>query len=89
MNAEVRTAVTVWGALMLLLALTVGATFVPMGSLRTVANISIAFAKAGLVFAFYMHLREEGGLVRLAAVGAVIWLAILLCLMSSDYLTRG
>ena len=35
-----------------------------------------------------MHLREESGLVRLAAVGAGAWLLIMLLLVSSDYLTR-
>lgn len=81
--------VIIWAALLALLALTIGATFVPIGAFKPVVNLSIAFAEAGLIFWFYMHLREEGGVVRLAAIGAVAWLAIMFLLLSSDYVARG
>jgi cytochrome c oxidase subunit 4 len=80
--------VLVWAALMGLLALTLGASFVFTGPLSLVTSLGIAFTKAALVFWFFMHLREEGGLVRLAAVGAGVWLLILFILSAADYTTR-
>jgi cytochrome c oxidase subunit 4 len=88
MASSARTLVLVWAALLVLLALTIGATFLPIGPLKPAVNLGIAFAKAALIFWFYMHLREESGLVRLAAVGAGAWLLIMLMLMSSDFLAR-
>lgn len=88
MSAHVRTLIFVWLALMGLLALTVGASFLPLGSLKPVTSISIAFIKAILIFWFYMHLRELSGLIRLTAVTGAVTIAILIGLMSSDYLTR-
>ena len=88
MSRETLTLVGVWVGLMLLLTLTVAATFAPLGPIKPLVNLAIAFAKAGLVFWFYMHLREQGGLARLVAVAAVAWLLILLGLTQSDLLTR-
>lgn len=86
--SEQRECILVWAALMGLLAITIGATFLPFGPLMPVVNIGIALTKAALIFWVYMHLRELGGLARLAAVGAVAWLAILLALTATDYLAR-
>ena len=36
-----------------------------------------------------MHLREEGGVLRLAAIAAAVWLLILFLLAAADYTTRG
>jgi len=88
MTADTRKLVIIWAALLALLALTIGATFVPIGAFKPVVNLGVAFAKAALIFWFYMHLREEGGVVRLAAIGAVAWLAIMFLLMLTDFVPR-
>lgn len=88
MSAKIRTFALVWLALILLLAMTVGAAFLPLGPAKPFISIAIAIAKASLIFWFFMHLREDTGLLRLAAVGGALWLLILLLLMSSDLLTR-
>jgi cytochrome c oxidase subunit 4 len=88
MGGQARLFVQVWVALIVLLALTVGATFLPIGPLKPAVNMAIAFGKAGLIFWFYMHLREEPGLVRLSALGGGVWLLILLMFVTADYLTR-
>lgn len=79
----------VWIALMVLLTLTVGATFGPFGVWKETINMAIAFAKAGLIFWFFMHLSEQKWLARLVAVAALAWLLILLGLTQTDLLTRG
>ena len=86
---EARTLIAVWAGLMGLLALTVAATFAPIGQLKPAVNLGVAFAKAGLIFWVFMHLREQPWLARLIAVAALIWLIILLSLTQSDLLTRS
>lgn len=49
-------------------------------------STEIAFV---LIFWFYMHLWEQDGLVRLAAMTGAVALAILLGLVSTDYLARS
>ena len=90
MSAEqsIRPLVLTWAALMALLGLTIGATFLPLGPFMPVANLGIAALKTALILWVFMHLRELGGLVRLAAIGAFAWLAILFLLTGADYLTR-
>ena len=78
----------VWGALMSFLALTVGASFVLTGTASLVVSLGIAFAKAILIFWFFMQLRNEQGLIRVFAAGAGIWLLILFGLATIDYATR-
>lgn len=80
--------IMVWFALLVLLSLTLTASFLPLGSWNPVVSIGIAILKSALIFWFYMHLKEEGGLVRLVALGAAAWLLILLLLISSDVVTR-
>ncbi|HEY3951081.1 cytochrome C oxidase subunit IV family protein [Phenylobacterium sp.] len=88
MARPVITLVGVWVALMVLLATTVGATFSPFGAWKPVINLAVAFAKAGLIFWVFMHVREQRGLARLVAVAFLAWLAILLGLTQADLLTR-
>lgn len=80
--------VFVWAGLLGLLALTVGASLVLTGPVSFATGMGIALAKATAIFWFYMHLREEGGLIRLVAIGAGAWLLILFLLAAADYTTR-
>jgi cytochrome c oxidase subunit 4 len=89
MTAHTRTLVFVWIALMVLLGLTLGASFLPLGAFKPIVNIGIGFAKALLIFWFFMHLREVSGLVRLVAFAGAVGIVIILALISSDYLTRS
>ena len=53
-----------------------------------VVALGIAFTKASLVVLFFMHVKYENKLVGLAVVASVIWLAFLIFITISDYLTR-
>lgn len=79
----------VWLALLLLLAVTVAASFVAAGGVNVAVSLGIAFCKAALVFWFFMNLRAENGLIRIAALGAVTWLLLLLLLSGTDFATRS
>lgn len=86
---ELKTYGLAWGAMMLLLALTYGLSFVLTGATAAVANLSIAFIKAALVYWFFMHGRRESGIVRLSGLVGGVWLMVLFMLVFSDYLTRS
>lgn len=88
MRGHSRTLIGVYLLLMLLLASTIAATFLPLGPVKPLVNIGIAIAKAGLIFWFFMHLSESGGLVRLFALAVVAWLLLLFGLSLTDWLTR-
>ncbi len=50
--------------------------------------LGIACTKASLVILFFMHVKYESKLVGLAVVASVIWLAFLVLITMTDYLTR-
>jgi cytochrome c oxidase subunit 4 len=83
-----RTYYTTFAALIALTLLTLGMTFLNLGSWHTAVGLTIAVSKAGLVALIFMHLLRAGRLPRLVIGGALLWLAILLGLTLADYLTR-
>jgi len=78
----------IWAALLLLLLLSLGLAYVPMGRMTTVAGIVIAFVKSSLVILLFMELVKSKPLVRLAAFAGVVFLAALFALTLADVLTR-
>lgn len=86
---HVRGLVQIYIALLVLLALTVGAAFVPLGTFNIVVALTIAIAKACMVIWVFMHVRDGGKLVWIFATAAFVWLGILLVLTFADYLSRG
>ncbi len=83
-----RISAVVWIILMILLALTVGAAYLPLGPGNMVIALLVAIAKAVLVGIFYMHLRWSSALSRIFAIAGLFWLVILLGGTVSDVVTR-
>lgn len=84
-----RTYYAVFGSLLALLALTVAAAEINLGALNVVVAMTISVAKALLIVLFFMHVWYGRSLIRLFAVAGFVWLAVLISLTMSDYLTRG
>jgi cytochrome c oxidase subunit 4 len=80
---------TIFLALMVCTAVTVGVAFVDLGPLNTVVAMAIAVFKATLVVLFFMHVKYSARLTWVVAVASVVWLGILLALTLADYGTRG
>lgn len=78
----------VWGALLALLAATVGAAYADLGLLNVPVMLGIAVAKTALVLRYFMHLKGALRVNVLYALGGFVWLAILLVHTLADYLTR-
>ena len=79
---------TIYAVLMACTYLTWQIAYFDLGALNTVAALTIAVLKAVLVMLFFMHVRHTR-LAWTAVAGSVFWLAILLALTMSDFLTRG
>lgn len=87
--ASIRTYITVFAALLVLLVLTIAAAEVDLGLLNPVVAMTIAVAKAVLIVLFFMHLRWSSQLTRIFAAAGLLWLILLMALAMSDYLARG
>lgn len=80
--------ISVWLAVIVLLGVSVGTSYIRMGQFNSVVPLAIAFIQALLVWTFFMRLRWSGVLVRLIAAVGLIWFLLLLGLSLTDYLTR-
>src|SRR5690242_13601293 len=81
---------TIFFALMVFTALTVGAAFMDLGgSLNVVIALTIAVIKATLVILYFMHVRYGTKLLWVVIGSSFFWLGILFVLILGDYLTRG
>ena len=90
MNAPAPRTYFINGAMLLaLLGLTIAAAYVNLGPLNTVAAMSISAAKGALIVLFFMHLRYSKPIMWIFAAAGFFWLAIMLALAMSDYLTRS
>jgi cytochrome c oxidase subunit IV len=85
----VRTILLAWAALLTLLALTIAASFAPIGGTLPFVSYGIAIAKTAIVVWIFMEMRRRDGLQRIALVAGFAWLAILLILVLADNFTRG
>jgi cytochrome c oxidase subunit 4 len=80
--------VTALAALALLLIASVVVSRIHLGLWNTFAGPAIATVKASIVLLFFMTLRKSGPSVHFAACFGFAWLAIMIVLTLSDFLTR-
>jgi len=88
MIAALRPHVLPFLGLLVLLALTATCAFLPIGEWNLIVALAFAGAKTGLVVYFFMEMRKEKMVIRMAACVGLIWLMILLILALSDYMSR-
>jgi cytochrome c oxidase subunit 4 len=80
---------SIFGALMVLTAITVFAAFVNLGNLNFPVAMAIATIKATLVVLFFMHVKYSSRLTKLVVATSLFFLFILLSETFMDYATRG
>jgi cytochrome c oxidase subunit 4 len=80
----------IFGALIVLTIVTYLASQVDFGSevINTIIALAIAVTKAVLVILYFMHVRYSPRLTWVVVVSGFFWLAIMITLTLSDYLTR-
>ena len=85
----VRTYVTVFAGLLICTLLTVFVAKQDFGFLNTAVALTIACFKATLVIWFFMGVRYNTPLTKVAVVSGFAWVLILFGLGMSDYLSRA
>ncbi|MBJ6726139.1 cytochrome C oxidase subunit IV family protein [Geomesophilobacter sediminis] len=83
-----RKLTAIWGALLVLTALTVLITRAELGALKVWAALAIASVKSGLVIAFFMHMKYESRPFRIILFVALVTLAIFIGFTFFDVLYR-
>jgi cytochrome c oxidase subunit 4 len=78
----------VWVVLLVLLAISAGSAFLPLGPANAALNLAIAAVMLGLLATFLMNLRWANALVRLFAISGLFWLIFMFALTFVDYLSR-
>jgi cytochrome c oxidase subunit 4 len=81
--------ISIFGALMVLTAVTVGAAYVNLGNLNAPVALAIATLKATLVVLFFMHVKYSSEMVKLVVATSLFFLTILLTETLMDFATRG
>ena len=79
----------VFAVLIILTATTTAISFVDLGPWSSVVALGIAFVKATLVVLFFMHVKYSTRLTQIVIAGGLFWLAILIALTLSDFMSRG
>ena len=79
----------IFGALMVLTAVTVGVAFVNLGTMNFPVALAIAITKATLVVLFFMHVKYSSRLTKMIVGMAFFFLIILFALTLTDYMSRG
>jgi len=79
----------VFGALILLTIITVGAAYVPLGPLTVPVAIGIAVAKASLVVLFFMHLKYDNPVNALTFTIGTIFVVVFVTITLLDTAFRG
>ena len=84
---------TIFGALMICTILTVFAAEVDLNryfsGLNIIVALTIAVFKASLVVLFFMHAKYSAKRTQLVIIASVFWLAIMLFMTMSDYVSRS
>ena len=83
------TPLIVWAVLIVLLLLSLGAAYTPLGPFKTATSLAIAGVKVILIGLVFMRLDRSSSLVRLAALSGLVWASFLFLLAGVDYLARS
>ena len=74
--------------LIVLTGVTVAVSFVDLGPFNTIVAMTIACFKATLVVLYFMHARYSERLTHVVIVSSLVFFAILVFLLLTDYLSR-
>lgn len=79
----------IFGGLLVMTVVTVGASFIDFGAANTIIAVIIATIKASLVAVFFMHLRHDKPFHALVLVSGLLFLSFLFLFTLSDDGTRN
>jgi cytochrome c oxidase subunit 4 len=79
----------VFSALVVLTLTTVRVATIDLGPINTITALVIAACKATLVILFFMHVRYSKRLIWLVVASGLLWVALLIGLTLTDFLSRS
>ncbi|HEY0456194.1 MAG TPA: cytochrome C oxidase subunit IV family protein [Verrucomicrobiae bacterium] len=85
----VKSYVLIWAALLMLLAVTLGAAELNLGPLNGAIAMTIALAKMLLIILFFMHVRFSSRMTWVFVGAGFLWFLIMILLTMNDYLARN
>jgi len=88
-SISVATYLAVFGALLVLTALTVWVAFQDFGWLNNIIALGIAVVKSTLVVLFFMHVLHSTPLTKIVLVTSVFFFLILVAFVYADVWTRA
>jgi len=88
-HSHVKSYLTVYAILLVLVVLTVAVSLVKAGALAFPIAMSIASIKALLIVLIFMHVKDETPMVQLYAFVGVVWLGLFFAFTLADYMTRN
>jgi cytochrome c oxidase subunit IV len=91
MSAHIGSLKVYFGVFMVLMvgtAITIYAAFLDLGMFNAPVALVIATIKAIFVVLFFMHVKDSDRLTKIAVSAGVFWLAVLLLLTMTDFLSR-
>ncbi|MCF6286948.1 MAG: cytochrome C oxidase subunit IV family protein [Candidatus Hydrogenedentes bacterium] len=84
-----KTYATVLGCLFVLMAATIGASYIHLGSTyNLLLALFIALCKMSLIVMFFMHVKYSSKLTKVFAASGFFWLIIFFTLLFADYMAR-
>jgi cytochrome c oxidase subunit 4 len=84
----VRTYIAVFVGLLICTGLTVLVASKDLGELNTTVALTVALTKATLVIWYFMGVRNNTPLTKVAAISGFVWLLILFGMGMTDYISR-
>jgi cytochrome c oxidase subunit IV len=79
----------IFGALLILTATTVGASYLELGQFNVVVALAIACIKAVLVILFFMHVKYSSRLTKLTVAAGFFTFFVLITMSMTDYISRA
>ena len=81
--------VLIWALLLVFTGATTAIAYFDLGSFNIYVAMTIAIIKAVLVILFFMHVKEATRVTKIYVGTTFFWLAIMLALTLTDYMSRG
>ncbi len=82
----IKALIITWIVMMALLGISAGVAVLVPGRAAHAFSLVAAAAIAGMVMTWFMDLRSEGGLIRLFALGTLLWLSFMLFITLIDFM---
>jgi cytochrome c oxidase subunit 4 len=79
----------IFASLLIMTAITVGASYLELGDFNVIVALAIACIKAVLVILFFMHVKYSSRLTKLTVAAGFFTFFVLITMSMTDYISRA